>query len=68
MQAPVRTNVLIVGAGISGIGAAIRLRRRRRVFDTAVNNAKDSVSDALLSFRPVTSVAPSPGRSEHAAE
>jgi NTE family protein len=43
-------------------------RRRRKVFDTAAHSAKDAVSDALLSFRPLTPVALSPARSEHAAE
>jgi NTE family protein len=43
-------------------------RRRRRVFDTAANNAKDAVSDALLGFRQAAVVAPSSSRSEQAAE
>jgi NTE family protein len=43
-------------------------RRRRKVFDTAANNAKDAVSDALLGFRGAISVAPSSPPAEHAAE
>ncbi len=41
-------------------------RRRRGVFDTAANSAKDAVSDALLGFRPAVSVGRSGSRSEQA--
>ena len=41
-------------------------RRRRRVFDTAANSAKEAVSDALLGLQKVASVTPSRARAEQA--